>query len=59
MQRLNKNAADIASATNPQSNVNLTESIVELNANKQQVEASAKVVSANSEIIGSLLDIKV
>ncbi|GAB4300850.1 MAG: hypothetical protein Kow0083_12610 [Methylophaga sp.] len=37
----------------------LTEALVQLDANKQQVEAAAKVIRTSNEMIGSLLDITV
>lgn len=58
MQNLNRNAAKIASADAIQSGVDLTEPLVNMMLDKQQVEASAKVVEASSSMIGSLLDIK-
>jgi flagellar hook protein FlgE len=59
IQRLNKDAADIASATKPQSNTDLTSSLVNLNADQRQVEASTKVIKAQDEMLGTLLDITV
>lgn len=37
----------------------LTQALVQLDANKRQVEAAAKVIETSNEMIGSLLDIKV
>jgi len=58
MQSLNKNAAKIASAETIQSSGDLTEPLVNMLLDKQQVEASAKVVETASSMIGSILDIK-
>jgi len=59
MQSLNNNAAKIASSESIQSAADLTEPLVNMLLDKQQVEASAKVVEASSKMIGSILDIKV
>ncbi len=56
---MRKNAADIASAdqlNNTGQETDLVNAVVELNQNKVQVQASAKVVSALDEVVGSLLD---
>lgn len=53
-----QNAAQIARADQISSE-QLTEALVQLQANKQQVEASAKVIETSSEMIGTLLDISV
>ncbi len=56
---MRKNAADIASAdqlNNTGQDTDLVNAVVELNQNKVQVQASAKVVSALDEVVGSLLD---
>jgi len=58
MQSLNQNAAKIASAETIQSTGDLTEPLVNMLLDKQQVEASAKVVETASSMIGSILDIK-
>jgi len=55
----NKNAVDIARSNDDSSTQSLTTSLVELNANTQQVEASSKVIKASSDMLGTLLDIKV
>lgn len=54
----NQNASQIARAEQI-STEQLTEALVQLQANKQQVEASAKVIETSSEMIGTLLDITV
>lgn len=59
MQKLNENSAQIAKATTTGSDVNLSEPLVELMLNEQQVKASAKVIEANDDILGSILNIKV
>ena len=53
-----QSSAKLASA-DPGSNEQLTKALVELDANARQVEASAKVVKASNEMVGSILDIKV
>lgn len=53
-----QNAAQIARADQISSE-QLTEALVQLQANKQQVEASAKVIETSSEMIGTLLNISV
>lgn len=37
----------------------LTQALVQLDANRQQVEAAAKVIQTSNDMIGSLLDITV
>ena len=69
MDGLRQNAHDIAAANklNDVSGQNLeqtpgvndvTESLVGLTENRMQVEASAKVVQAASDMIGTIIDIK-
>ncbi|NOQ94036.1 MAG: hypothetical protein GQ547_05285 [Methylophaga sp.] len=58
MQSLNRNAAKIADANAIQSGADLTEPLVNMLLDKQQIQASAKVVEASSNMIGSILDIK-
>lgn len=56
---MRKNAAEIASAdqlNQAGKETDLAGSLVEMNQNKVQVQASAKVVSALDEVIGTLLD---
>jgi len=52
-----KNAFEIASVAKPNSNVNLTESIVNLKINERSFEANAKVLSTVDDTIGTLLDV--
>ena len=53
-----KNAQDIASlGTNKSSDVNLTESLVDLKVNQRSFEANAKVISTVDDTIGSLLNV--
>jgi len=52
-----KNAQDIASVAKPDSNVNLTESLVDLKINERAFEANAKVLSTVDDTIGTLLDV--
>ena len=59
LEGMRQNAADIASAdqlNRAGKNTDLETSMVELNQNKYQVQASAKVVSALDEVIGTLID---
>lgn len=56
---LRKNAAEIASAeelADKGKDTNLENSLVDLTQNKVQVQASAKVVSAMDQVIGTLID---
>ena len=56
---MRKNAAEIASAdqlNQAGKETDLAGSLVEMNQNKVQVQASAKVVSALDEVVGTLLD---
>ncbi len=53
-----QNASQIARA-DQLSSEQLTQALVQLDANKRQVEAAAKVIETSNEMIGSLLDIKV
>lgn len=56
---MRKNAAEIASADQLNQAGNETDlagSMVEMNQNKVQVQASAKVVSALDEMVGTLID---
>jgi len=60
MQSLNRNATQIASSETIQSGgADLNEPLVNMLLDKQQVQASAKVVETSSSMIGSILDIKV
>jgi len=60
MQSLNRNATKIASSETIQSGgADLNEPLVNMLLDKQQVQASAKVVETSSSMIGSILDIKV
>lgn len=56
---MRQNAADIASAdqlNRAGQNTDLETSLVQMTQNKVQVQASAKVVSALDEVIGTLID---
>ncbi len=53
-----QNANQIARA-DELSTEQLTQALVQLDANKRQVEAASKVIETSNEMIGSLLDIKV
>lgn len=58
---LRKNASEIASAdqlNKAGSDTDLAGSLVDLQQNKIQVQASAKVVSAVDEVIGTIIDIR-
>ena len=58
LQQLNKNAADIASLSQPDSDVNLTSTLVSNLSAQQQAEASLKVIEVSNATVGTLLDIK-
>ena len=60
MNELQENAGEIAGkSTMEGENIKpLMESLVELKANVQQVEASTKVLQVSDEMIGTLLDIR-
>jgi len=60
MNDLQKNASEIASKSTMEGENTkpLIESLVDLKANVQQVEASTKVLQVSDEMIGTLLDIK-
>jgi hypothetical protein len=60
MNELQKNAGEIAgiSTIEGESTKPLMESLVELKANVQQVEASTKVLQVSDEMIGTLIDIR-
>lgn len=56
---MRKDAADIASAdqlNNSGQETDVVESLVSLKQNQVQVQASAKVVSAVDEVLGSIID---
>jgi hypothetical protein len=56
---MRKDAADIASAdqlNNAGQETSLVDSLVSLKQNQVQVQASAKVVSALDEVIGTIID---
>ncbi len=57
---LQKNAGEIASKSTMEGENTkpLIQSLVDLKANVQQVEASTKVLQVSDEMIGTLLDIK-
>lgn len=59
LQKLNRNASDIASADVIQSGTDVTHPLVDMISNKQQVQASAKVIETSNAMLGSILDIKV
>jgi len=59
---LRKNASEIASAdqlNKAGQNSNLEGSLLDLQQNKTQVQASAKVVSAIDDVVGTIIDIRV
>lgn len=58
LQQLNKNAADIARAGQPNSDVDLTSTLVNNLSAQQQVEASVKVIETSNTVVGTLLDIE-
>lgn len=58
---MRKSASEIASAdqlNNAGQNTDLVSSLVDLQQSKVQAEASAKVISAVDEVLGSLIDIR-
>ena len=59
LQSLNKNAATIASADAIESGTDITTPLVNMISDKQQVQASAKILETSNDMIGSILDIKV
>ena len=59
LQSLNKNAATIASAGAMESGSDITTPLVNMISDKQQVQASAKILETSNDMIGSILDIKV
>ncbi|MBE0438799.1 MAG: hypothetical protein IBX57_03375 [Gammaproteobacteria bacterium] len=59
LQSLNQNASKIASVTSIESPSNLTEPLIGMMSDKQQIEASANVIEASNSMLGTLLDIKV
>ncbi|MDF1587905.1 MAG: hypothetical protein P1P93_01905 [Gammaproteobacteria bacterium] len=59
LQSLNQNAGKIASATSIESTSNLTEPLIGMMSDKQQIEASANVIEASNSMLGTILDIKV
>lgn len=58
LQSLNRNAAKIASA-DTLSGGDITEPLVNMIRDELQVKASAKVIEASSNVVSSILDIKV
>lgn len=60
MTQLKRDAQDIASTTakGGEDIADLAKSLVDLNTDRYQVEASVKVVQAVDETIGTLLDVK-
>lgn len=56
-EKLNQNSATIASASIDGSGQDITKALVGLVSNKQQIEASIKVIETSNETIGTLLDI--
>jgi flagellar hook protein FlgE len=59
MQSLNQNAAKIANADTLQSAGDLTEPLLNMIKDEQQIQASSKVIEASNEMLGSILDITV
>lgn len=58
MQGLRKNAQEIASNSDTGAATDLTRSVVELIQNRNQVQASAKVIKTVDDTLGVLLDEK-
>ena len=60
MKSLKQNAAKIASNSLPQNeNMSITDPLINMIQDKQQIQASAKVIEASNSMLGSILDIKV
>lgn len=60
MKSLNQNAAKIASNSLPQNeNKSITDPLINMIQDKQQVQASVKAIEASHSMLGSILDIKV
>jgi flagellar hook protein FlgE len=59
LQKMQSNSLKIANANTTESSGDITEPLVNLLQNEQQVKASAKVIQTSDEMLGSLLDIKV
>jgi len=57
IQKLNDNSASIAKASTT-NNINVTEPLVDMMLNEQQVKASVKVMETADDMLGNLLDIK-
>jgi len=58
---MRKNASEIASAdqlNKAGSNTSLVGSLVDMEQNKMQAQASAKVVSAADEVLGTIIDLR-
>jgi len=60
MESLKQHAHEIASASakGGEDSADLAKSLVDLNMDRRQVEASVKVVQAVDEVLGTLLDVK-
>lgn len=54
----NENAKVVARADEV-STAQLTQALVQLGANKQQVQASAKAIEVSNELVGTILNVKV
>lgn len=61
LDNLRKDAQAIASATTQrdENTSDIADSLVDMNINQRNTEASVKVVKAADEVLGTLLDIKV
>lgn len=58
MEGLRRDASQIATASVPEPDVSVVKPLVNLVADRTQATASAKVVKAYDEAIGTLLDVK-
>ena len=60
LTEMNKNAAKVASAAafNSGNTMDIAQPLVDIQTNRLQVEANAKVMKSVDETLGSLLDIK-
>jgi cellobiose-specific phosphotransferase system component IIA len=62
MRDMQKVAHDVATQTiqeSPESMMDLTQSMVDLKSSELQVKVSAKVIEAESQVMTSIIDIKV
>jgi len=56
-QRVDRAASDIARGTQPEQDVDLAKSMVDMELGKVEVQANVRSVDSADEVLGSLLDI--